>query len=796
MEYFQDNLPLEGIKVLETAQGVSGPYAGKLLASLGAEVVKVEEPKRGEPGRWSFSDKPGVDANYFLYFNLNKRSVVADFGEASDVARLHDLLGDADILVHDLSPEAANQIGLHENELAKAHPALVTVSVTPFGRTGPYSGWCAEDLQLIHGGGWGWLTPGCSDEPELPPLKPAGQQAGFQIGFAAATIGLAALDQALCTGKGEHLDLAGMSYISSMLEAGFISWTYLGEIPGRAGTRILNPWRIFEVADGRIFIVCVEDDQWARLKEVMGSPEWAEMEIFDTQAGRFEAEDLLHMWLGEWAAPQRVMDLFHLGQGNRIGFAPVNTIQQMLDDPHLRERGFLVEVDQPGLGTITLPGPVARLSKPWWSIRQPAPDLGADQDAKFEQPRGKDLVTESPRSLPLEGVTVADFTWVWAGPFCTMHLAHLGAEVIKVESRQAPDLGRRLPIFSINHEESVDSNGYFNQWGQGKKSITLDLSTPQGQALAKEIAVSCDLVVSNYATGVMEKFGLGYDDLAKARPDVIVGAISGYGNYGPYRHYLGYGPTTAPLSGLSSMTGYEGGQPEEVGVSLGDPAAGIATAHLLVAALIARRRTGEGQFIDTSLWEATASSAIEGWTQQILTGTQPDLCGNRDPIMAPHNLYRCQGEDEWVAICCSSDKQWERMATLLGLETEQFSSQAARKSNEDELDSLIENWTASRDKWQVTELLQEVGVPAMPSLDAQELELDPHLNDRGFIERLEHPLIGKMAHTGIPWLLSAGGNGVRTPAPMLGQHTDEILSSLLQLSLPEIQDLRDKGVLG
>ena len=789
---------LEGIRVVEVGQMIAVPWATRLIADLGADVIKVEPPQGDlSRHRGPYPNQPDPSqSGLFTHLNLNKRSVVADFGEASDVARLHDLLGDADLLVHDLSPEAANQIGLHENELAKAHPALVTVSVTPFGRTGPYSGWCAEDLQLIHGGGWGWLTPGCSDEPELPPLKPAGQQAGFQIGFAAATIGLAALDQALCTGKGEHLDLAGMSYISSMLEAGFISWTYLGEIPGRAGTRILNPWRIFEVADGRIFIVCVEDDQWARLKEVMGSPEWAEMEIFDTQAGRFEAEDLLHMWLGEWAAPQRVMDLFHLGQGNRIGFAPVNTIQQMLDDPHLRERGFLVEVDQPGLGTITLPGPVARLSKPWWSIRQPAPDLGADQDAKFEQPRGKDLVTESPRSLPLEGVTVADFTWVWAGPFCTMHLAHLGAEVIKVESRQAPDLGRRLPIFSINHEESVDSNGYFNQWGQGKKSITLDLSTPQGQALAKEIAVSCDLVVSNYATGVMEKFGLGYDDLAKARPDVIVGAISGYGNYGPYRHYLGYGPTTAPLSGLSSMTGYEGGQPEEVGVSLGDPAAGIATAHLLVAALIARRRTGEGQFIDTSLWEATASSAIEGWTQQILTGTQPDLCGNRDPIMAPHNLYRCQGEDEWVAICCSTDKQWEQMATLLGLETEQFSSQADRKSSEDELDSLIANWTASRDKWQVTELLQEVGVPAMPSLDAQELELDPHLNDRGFIERLEHPLIGKMAHTGIPWLLSAGGNGVRTPAPMLGQHTDEILSSLLQLSLPEIQDLRDKGVLG
>jgi len=789
---------LEGIRVVEVGEMIAVPWATRLIADLGADVIKIEPPQGDlSRHRGPYPNQPDLSqSGLFTHLNLNKRSVVADLGEASDVARLHDLLGDADLLFHDFSPETANRIGLHEKELAKSHPALVTVSVTPFGRTGPYSGWCAEDLQLIHGGGWGWLTPGCSDDPELPPLKPAGQQAGFQIGFAAATIGLAALDQSLCTGKGEHLDLAGMSYISSMLEAGFISWSYLGEIPGRAGTRILNPWRIFEVADGRIFIVCVEDDQWTRLKEVMGSPEWAEMEIFDTQAGRFDAEDLLHMWLGEWAAPQRVMDLFHLGQGNRIGFAPVNTIQQMLDDPHLRERGFLVEVDQPGLGTITLPGPVARLSKPWWSVRQPAPDLGADQDARFEEPRGKDLPTESQRSLPLEGVTVADFTWVWAGPFCTMHLAHLGAEVIKVESRQAPDLGRRLPIFSVNHEESVDSNGYFNQWGQGKKSITLDLSTVQGQALAKEIALSCDLVVSNYATGVMEKFGLGYDDLAEARPDVIVGSISGYGNYGPYRHYLGYGPTTAPLSGLSSMTGYQGGQPEEVGVSLGDPAAGIATAHLLVAALIARRRTGEGQFIDTSLWEATASSAIEGWTQQILTGTQPDLCGNRDPIMAPHNLYRCQGEDEWVAICCSTEKQWEQLAKLMGLETERFSSQAARKSNEDELDSLIERWTIGSDKWEVTQLLQEVGVPAIPSLDARELESDPHLNHRGFIERLEHPLIGKMAHTGIPWLLREGRNGVRTPAPMIGQHTDEILASLLQLSPTEIQDLRDNGVLG
>jgi crotonobetainyl-CoA:carnitine CoA-transferase CaiB-like acyl-CoA transferase len=164
--------------------------------------------------------------------------------------------------------------------------------------------------------------------------------------------------------------------------------------------------------------------------------------------------------------------------------------------------------------------------------------------------------------------------------------------------------------------------------------------------------------------------------------------------------------------------------------------------------------------------------------------------------MAPHNLYRCAGPDDWVAVCCSTEDQWQELAKLLDIQAEKFATQASRKRNEDDLDTLIEKWTIIRDKWEVTQLLQEVGVPAMPSLDVQSLETDPHLNHRGFIERLEHPIVGKMAHTGIPWLLRDGPNGVRAPAPMLGQHTDEILSSLLRLSTGEIQDLRDEGVLG
>jgi len=386
---------------------------------------------------------------------------------------------------------------------------------------------------------------------------------------------------------------------------------------------------------------------------------------------------------------------------------------------------------------------------------------------------------------------VADFTWVWAGPYCTLHLAHLGATVVKIESAARPDLGRRLPTQSGRHSPTLDTNGYFNQYGQGKKSITVDMGTAEGRALAKRLALACDLVVSNYATGVMDEWGLGYEALAAERPDVIVGVISGYGHHGPYQSYMGYGPTTGPLSGLASMTGYPGTDADELGVSLGDPAAGIATAYALVAALVARRRTGEGQFIDTSMWEATTACTVEGWMEWVMRGTQPDPMGNLDPLWSPHNLYRCAGNDDWVAVCCVDEAEWAALARITGIDPddERFATAAGRKANEAELDKLIGAWTRERDQWDITELLQAAGVPAFPSLSSRSLEVNPHLAERGLIERLDHPVVGQMSHVGIPWLLTEGTNGVRSPAPMLGQHTHEVLTGLLGLNPDEIAAL-------
>ena len=797
---------LDGIRVVEMGQMVAAPWTAKLLADLGADVIKVEPPD-GDPARRRGPYRPdagdqGDIGGLFAAINTNKRSVVANLSHTDGRLTLDRLLADADLLIHDLTPRAAAELNLMPESLRAQHPSLVTMSITPFGQTGPYADWRAEELQVVHGGGWGWLAPGCVQDPELPPLKPHGHQAAFQSGFAAACASLAAVDRAQRTGHGEYIDFAQMSYVVGMLEAAFIIWSYTGEIPSRLGARILNPWGIFPATDGHIFLVCVESDQWERLKDLMGRPEWADMDIFDTVEGRFENEDLLRMWLGEWIATHSVMDLFHRGQAERLAFAPVNTVAQMAADPHLAARDFLVTYDQPGLGSITVPGAPSRLANRWWSIRRPAPALGEHDGDEFGD--RAETATATPAApaaaaagRPLDGVTVADFSWVWAGPYCTLQLAHLGATVIKVESEARPDLGRRLPTQSAHHEPTLDTNGYFNQYGQGKKSITIDMGMAEGRLLAKRLALRCDLVVSNYATGVMDEWGLGYESLAAERPDVIVGAVSGYGHHGPYKSYMGYGPTTGPLSGLASMTGYPGGDADELGVSLGDPAAGIATAYALVAALVARRRTGEGQFIDTSMWEATTACTAEGWMEWVLRGEQPAPMGNLDPLWSPHNLYRCAGDDDWVAVCCVDETEWAALATLAGIDPadERFAAAADRKANESELDKLIGAWTRERDQWDVTDLLQAAGVPAFPSLSVRSLEENPHLAARGLIERLDHPAVGQMSHVGIPWRLTEGTNGVRAPAPTLGQHTHQVLTDVLGLSPAKIAALEQASAL-
>ncbi len=798
---------LEGVKVLELGYLVSAAYATKLMADLGADVIKVEDPE-GDQARWRGPFPDGVvdqeKSGLFLYLNTNKRGITLDLRQQKE--KLSELIAWADLLIHNYPPALMAELGIDYNSFREINPRLVMCAITPFGLTGPYRDYKAYEITVAHGGGWGWLGPGASDYPELPPLKTAGHQSDFQGGLAAATVALAAYYRALETGEGEHIDLSVQAYIASFLEQNFVYYTYLNRIASRLGKRLLYPWGIFECQDGLIFLLNAEEDQWKRLVELMGNPEWTSWEIFKDNANRSKNQDALKIFLDEWIKEWEVEDLFRTGQEKRICFAPVFSMSQLAEQEQLRSRNFFVPVTHPRAGTLTHLGPPYQLHDPWWKIRRPAPLLGEHNEevsrtqASLGRPQSPSSHPQSSGTrLPLEGIRVADFTWVWAGPFGTMHLAHLGAEVIKIESQARLDMTRRLPLYPVDMKPGLNRSALFNQWSQGKKSLLLNIGKPEGIALAKELIKTCDVVVENFATGVMDHLGLGYKELKQIKPDIIMASISGYGHTGPQKKYMGYGPAIAPLTGLSSLTGYPGGPPQEVGISYGDPNSGINAAVGVCAALAARKRTGKGQHLDVSLWEAMAALVPEGWMDYAMNATQPPRRGNQDPLMSPHNCFRCAGEDEWATIACGTDKEWQALCQAIGkpeLATDvRFRTGQDRKANENELEQLLTAWTQQRGKWEVTQTLQAAGVAAFPSMSSKDLAEDSQLNERGFFARLSHPEVGVRTHTGIPWLLTQSPNGVRAPAPLLGQDTDQVMRDLLGYSDQEIARLKESQIL-
>ncbi len=401
--------------------------------------------------------------------------------------------------------------------------------------------------------------------------------------------------------------------------------------------------------------------------------------------------------------------------------------------------------------------------------------------------------------LPLEGIRVTDFTWAWAGPYCTLQLAHLGAEVIRLESQKRTCVSRAIPSFA-DDVPGPNRAGYFNQYNQGKKSLQLDLGRPEGVEVAKKLVAKSDIVVQKFSAGAIDRMGLGYETLTQVKPDIIMVSICGYGQTGPERQYMGYGPASVPLAGISSLSGYRGLGPAEVGISYGDPNAGVFGAFAVMAALAYRHRTGKGVHVDLALWEALLVLMPEGLMDYAMNKTQPQRDGNRDRWIAPHGCFKCQGDaDKWVTIVCGTDAEWQALCQAMGkpeLATDKrFADVTARKANEDLLEEMITAWTKERDRWEVTEILQKAGVAAFPSMSNKDLATNAHLNARGYLVQKEHPEVGKRIHAGIPWQMSGTPCEVQHAAPLRGQHTDYVLRDILGLSEAEVQKLRDGQVL-
>ncbi len=374
---------LDGLRVLEVGDLVAAPYATKLLADLGADVIKIERPGAGDEARRRGPYPGGVPhperSGLFLYLNTNKRGITLDLTRRAARDAFEALAARADLVVHSVHPTEVEVHGLAWERLAALNPRLVVVQISPFGATGPRAHWRATDLVLWNAGGCATLN-GDPARPDLPPLKAFGQQAGFQAGLNAAVAALGSLFGRLATGRGEHVDVSIQACVTAILELTFEYWPYCGLVASRLGAKPIQPLCFMECRDGWIFVCCIEEHQWRAFVDLMGNPDWAEMELFADRLARGTNFDALQVFLQEWCREQSVEDLYRKAQARRVPFAPVSTMGDLLASPHLRARGFFATLAHPVAGDVTMPGAPYRLSATPWALRRPAPCLGQHTD--------------------------------------------------------------------------------------------------------------------------------------------------------------------------------------------------------------------------------------------------------------------------------------------------------------------------------------------------------------------------------------------------------------------------------
>jgi crotonobetainyl-CoA:carnitine CoA-transferase CaiB-like acyl-CoA transferase len=793
--------PFAGLRIVELAEGVAGPYCGKLLADLGADVIKVEPPAGDAARQANGSDPEG--SPLFLYCNTSKRGIILDLDDEDDRAALDSLLRTADALIVDREPPA------------ETPPDLIVATVTPYGLTGPRSGAPAGELTLTHGGGLVNQMPARSRDIDRPPVALGGHQAGYHAGLVTA-LTVAALLYERGQASDARVDVSMQDVMISLVAPLLASARYHETTWSRVPDRPPAMGRL-KTSDGYVILNAFDDHHFELFRELMGDPDWCQGDEWLDMAYRSHHLMEIAPQVDAWALEQKRDDLYHRAARLGIPVGPIHDAADVMAYRQYLARDYFVEVDHPSTGAKRYAGWPYRMGASKPRVARPAPLLG-EHSAEIRTELNGDARTGAgtpvastnaetaaappASSLPLEGIRVAEFAWVWAGPYAGVLLSALGAEVIKVEGPRRLDLTRRSVVWPRPDEAprkiGPDAGMAFNTMNLNKRSLTLDLSQAEGRELALRLAAECDVVYDNMRPGAMVKLGLDYENLSRTNPELIVASSSGRGHGGPETEYLGYAMVHQGVAGGAYISGYPDDHPTHSGGDV-DLMNAITLAFSIVAALHHRRQTGEGQFIDYSQCEGVSSILGEVLLEYEMTGRIPERAGNAHPGSAPHGVYRCWGIDRWLAIEVHSDDEFGRLAATMGrpelAEDDRFATAAARKRNEAALDEIVGAWTRERDRdWMARELCT-AGVAAAPSRDARDLYADSHLRARGSFVTVEHPEWGDLELVGPPFRI--GGRDL-TPrrAPLLGEHTDAILGGLLGLSNDELADYRRRGIVG
>ena len=402
--------------------------------------------------------------------------------------------------------------------------------------------------------------------------------------------------------------------------------------------------------------------------------------------------------------------------------------------------------------------------------------------------------------LPLDGIKIIDFGQMWAGPHLSEWLAVMGAEVIKVETILKIDFMRTVGIPSRFEPNNHNAGTAFTSLNYGKKSITINMKTPRAVELMKKLVEISDVVTENFGGPVLDSWGIGYDELKKLKPGIILYAGSGYGRSGPHRTRPSYAEIVEAMDGSTFLNGFPGGESSTVGVSpWTDATQAMHGAFSIMAALFHRSKTGQGQYIDAAMIEGSTNFQGEPVMDYMMNKSTGEMLGNGNKIMAPHGCYRCKGEDDWAAIAISTEDEWQTLVDIMGkpgwASESKFSNEADRRQNQDELDSHIEEWTGTHTQYEVMNILQKAGLTAAASLKIEVLADDPHMKERGFFVKMEHPVLGTLTLPRVPWRPDGTTAGNYNRAPLLGEHNNYVFGDLLGLNEDEISGLIEEKVI-
>ena len=827
---------LAGCRVLDLCAG-GALLCGRLLADLGADVIAVEPPG-GNASRYRAPYMQGrrgpEDSLYWFAYGANRRSVTLDIESETGREAFRQLLRGADVVLESFPPDYLRDLGLDYDALAQEHPELIMTSITPFGQSGPRRHYRATDLVLMALGG----SVNLMGEPGREPLRIGAPQAELHAGAEAAVATLLALHDRHHRGAGQHIDVAAQACVV---------WTLMNAAHynalGQPTRQRFGAWRdslpgrrrmIFPCRDGYVSAAffggpvgapaCRRLLQWMR--DLNMAPAFLQDIDWDTWDDIWLAElgdegqreiQQAEQAIADFFAPFTMRELYEQALERRLMLAPVAHAQMIDEDPQLAAREYFVWHRHPSSGKdLPLPGAFAKCRPTPLRMPRPAPRLGEhNRDFLTGEPDSP----AAPRPLllpdgetppaprptpqrdqqPLRHVRVLDLTWYATGPIGVKYLADHGADVIKIESATRPDGLRQAPPWQGGYED-LNTSQFFANYNTSKRSIALNLATLEARQLVKRLAQEwADVVVESFTPGTMAKWGLDYSALRRLKPNIIMLSTCMQGQTGPHAHYAGFGNMLASLCGFYHLTGYPDSGPMPVYGAYTDFIACRFVALALLAALAHRRRTGEGQYIDLSQYEASLHLLAPNLLDYAANGNLGERQGNRRPDMAPHGVYRCKGDDRWCAIAVTTEAEWQAFCEALGrpgwTRRRRFATLAGRLRHVDQLDRRVEAWTRARPSLTVMTLLQEAGVPAGVVQNGADIYRDPQLHHRGFFVDLEHARMGWTPYEGHQFQLSANPGALWSPAPLLGEHTHTVLRDVLRLSALEIAQLEARGAL-